>query len=155
MKRAQKITFLVFGILTAFFVVVGGFFLLNILVSVSPITKLNDVEAPYTSYFFALYSLTNLLFLIALGIAAYRLFKKAPSGLTLLAWTLKAELVYVVSTSFLWFLPSPWGMSAGGATGIGNMGISPQFFIAYPITGIVVLWMLRMSNILTFDPKTD
>jgi hypothetical protein len=43
-------------------------------------------------------------------------------------------------------------MSAAGATGIGNMGISPQFFIAYPITGVLAIWMLRKCRVLTVEP---
>jgi len=149
MSRATRITFGVFGVITAIVVAIGTFFLLSSFVSLSPISKINDAEAPYTSYFYLLYSLANAIFLSMLGIAAVRLFKNRTSGLNLLALTLKAELAYWIITSLFWFLPSPWGMSAAGATGIGNMGVAPQIFIAYPISGLLILWLLKVCNMLT------
>lgn len=153
MNRATRIIFLVFGVVTTFFVSVGGLFLLTTLFSVFPTSKLNDAEGPYTSYFFILYSLTNLAFLVALGIAALRLFKNKQSGLTLLVWTLKLELGYWICMTLFWSLPSPWAMSAARATGIGNMGIAPQIYIAYPISAIVILWILRTCKMLTVEPR--
>jgi hypothetical protein len=146
MSKASSIAYLIFAILTSLLTVVGGLFLLASLTS-RPTQDLNDAEGPYTSYFFVLYSLANATLLVGLGIAAIRLFKRLPSGWSLLTWILKVELV-----SALWLLPEPWGMSAAGATGIGNMGISPQFFIAYPITGVLAIWMLRKCHVLTVEP---
>jgi hypothetical protein len=151
MSKASSIAFLVFAILTSLFIIVGGLFLLLTLTS-TPIRELNDADAPYTSYFFVLFSLVNAAFLVGLGVVAVRLFKNIPSGWSLLTWILKAELVYFLFISSLWLLPKPWGMSAAGATGIGNMGISPQFFIAYPITGVLAIWILRKCNVLTVEP---
>ena len=152
MSRASNISFSIFGVLTSLGVFVGCWFLLTTLISVSPIRKLDDAEAPYTSYFFIAYSLANTAFLVGLGVAAYRLFKRIPSGWPLLSWILKAELVYFFLTSLFWFLPEPWGMSAAGATGIGNMGISPQIVISYPITGVLAIWLLRKLNVVVVDP---
>ena len=152
MTQATRVTLNAFRTITAILVAIGVYFLVGSLLSVSPISQLNDAESPYTSYFYVAYSLANLVFLSLLGVAGYRLFNHMSTGIDLLSLTLKSELAYWVITSLFWFLPAPFGMSAAGATGIGNMGIAPQILIAYPISGLVVLWLLKISNVLILEP---
>lgn len=116
------------------------------------LSELNDAEAPYVSHFFISFCLINLGFLVALGIATLKLFRRVPAGLSLLATILLLELAYYFLISCLWLLPAPWGMSAAGATGIGNMGLAPQLYIAYPVTGLLFIWVLRAFN--TFSSTT-
>jgi hypothetical protein len=143
MTKSAKIVYLVFGVITAIIVVCGLSFMVITVFAGKPISEVNDTESPYTSYFFFSYSAINFIFLVFLGISSFRLFKFNPKGISLLKLTLKLELLYWLIISLLWLLPKPFGMSAAGATGIGNMGISPQIFIAYPITGLVALWILK------------
>ena len=151
MNKAAKIVYLVFGSLTVILVLCGLCFLVITVFAGKPISELNDAEAPYTSYFFFLYSVINFIFLFLLAISSFKLFNFNPKGICLLKLTLKLELIYWFTISFLWFLPKPFGMSAAGATGIGNMGISLQVFIAYPITGLLALWILRLRKIITTE----
>lgn len=154
MTKASKIVYLVFGFITAIIVFCGLFFMVTTVIAVKPISELNDSGSPYTSYFFFSYSAINFIFLIFLAISSVKLFKFNPKGMSLLKLTLKFELIYWFIISFLWFLPESFGMSAGGATGIGNMGISPQIFIAYPIIGLVALWILKLLKIITTEIAT-
>ncbi|MCK4886395.1 MAG: hypothetical protein KAS96_03345 [Planctomycetes bacterium] len=124
----------------------GAVFMVGTVLSL-PILELNDAEGPYTSYFFFLYTGINFIFLFFLAMSSVRLFKFNSKGISLLKLVLKVELVYFIVTSLLWLVP-PIGMSAGGATGIGNMGISPQFLIIYPVTGPVALWVLKLFKVI-------
>jgi len=155
MKTSVRVSFYAFGVITALVVVGGLYFLITTLSGTPSFTGLNNEDLPYTLYFFAAYSVINLIFLGMLGTSAFRLFKLNPSGITLLARTLKLELVYWICISFMWFLPFRLGRSAAGATGIGNMGIAPQVFIAYPITGLFILWLLRICKVLSLEPTTE
>jgi len=153
MNRSGKRTFCAFGAVTALVVVTGAVFLAMTLVpALRQFAHLNDAAGPYTAQFFGIYSFANLVFLGVLSLAALRLFRMDHRGIALLAVTLKYELVYFFLTSLFWLIPAPIGMSAARATGIGNMGISPQIYIAYPITGLIAIWSLRRFGILKGEP---
>ena len=154
MKTSVKIAFLTFASITALATVFGAYFLATAVIACAHLTKLNEM-APYTSHFFVLYSAINLCFLIMLGKSAFRLFRFNVAGVSLLSLTLKLELLYWIIISFAWLLPSPLRMSAAGATGIGNMGISPQLFIAYPLTGLLALWILKKLKMLNVEPPVS
>lgn len=149
MSPSTKTAHYAFGGITALSVVSGAVFLaMALFAGVSP-SKLNDADAPYTAYFFFGFCVANLVFLVLLGLAAIRLLRLDFRGIHLLALTLKLELAYWLLLTGLWLLPPlPISMSAGAATGIGNMGISPQLCIAYPVTGLIAIWGLRRLGIL-------
>ena len=127
------------------------YFLLVSVFTGPPISTFNDPKGPYTSHFFVGFSVINVAFLILLGVAAIRLLRVDLRGIELLAITLKLELIYWFLGVAMWLLPAPFGMSAAGATGIGNMGIAPQLFIAYPITGLIAIWALKKFGALPID----
>ncbi len=102
--------------------------------------------------FFGLYSLLNVGFLVLLGLAAVRLCRADTGGIGLLARTLKLELGYFMLAGMLWLLPAPLGNGAATAFGVGNMGISVQILIAYPITGLLAIWLLRRLGVLEGEP---
>ena len=153
MNTSGKRAFWAFGAVTAVVVVAGAIFLaMTMVASLRQFSHLNDAAGPYTALFFGVFSFANLVFLGLLSVAALRLFRMDYRGIALLALTLKCELAYFFLTSLLWLIPEPIGMSAGRATGIGNMGISPQIFFAYPITGLIAIWALRRFGILKGEP---
>jgi hypothetical protein len=152
-NASAKRAFCAFGAVTAFVVVAGAVFLaMTMVAAFHHFSDLNDAAGPYTAQFFGIFSFANLVFLGLLSLAAVRLFRMEYRGVALLALTLKCELVYFFLGALFWLIPAPIGMSAGRATGIGNMGISPQIIIAYPITGLIAIWILRRLGILKVEP---
>lgn len=101
--------------------------------------------------FFVVYSLVNVGFLILLGGAAIRLLRGDLGGVGLLARTLKLELGYFLLAGLLCLLPATLVQGAGTAFGVGNMGISPQLIIVYPISGLLAIWLLRRQGILNSE----
>ncbi len=138
------------GLLTA-----AGIIFLSItlfsLFSRSRLSGLNDIEGPYTAQFFWAYVFINLVFLVFLAKATFRLFVKDMGGISLLSLILKLELIYWLVISSFWGLPHQLGQSAACATGIGNMGLSPQVFVAYPITGLIAIWILKWRGTLKIE----
>jgi len=152
MKTSSTVAFYSLAAVTAVVTTTGAIFLSTALFSGPHLSDLNDADGPYTAQFFCTFSLINVVFLILLAIAAFHLFRKNMAGISLLSLTLKLELIYYFfGVSILWFLPKPLDMSAAGATGIGNMGISPQIFIAYPITGLIAIWVLKRLGVLKVE----
>jgi hypothetical protein len=155
MKTSVKIAFLTFASITALAVVFGAYFLATAVIACAHLTIILNEMGPYISRFVVLYSAINLCFLIMLGKSAFRLFRFNVAGVSLLSLSLKLELLYLIIISFAWLLPSPLGMSAAGATGIGNMGIAPQLVIAYPLTGLLALWILKKLKMLNVQPPVS
>jgi hypothetical protein len=104
------------------------------------------IEEPYFWHFFVGFSLTNILFLTAVGLSAYMLFILRQAGLYILAAILVGELIYWLALGSLWRHPT-LGTSAASATGVGNMGISPQVVIAYPVTGLLTMAILAAVGV--------
>jgi hypothetical protein len=152
LTKASKTVYLVFGIINVIILFAGAYFMVTTVFEL-PISELNDAESPYVSYFFFLYTAINFIFLFFLAMSSVRLFKFNPKGISLLKLILKIELVYFIVISLPWLLvvPKSIGYSAAGASGIGNMGIAPQIFIVYPITGLVALWILKLLKVINSD----
>ena len=155
MRAPTKIALFTFAFVTALATVLGAYFLATAIGICGNLTVLNRGGTPYTSYFFVLFSAINVFFLIMLGKSALQLFRFELSGVLLLSLALKLEILYWLIISFSWLLPEPFGMSAAGATGIGNMGISPQLFIGYPLTGLLALWILKKLKVLGVEPTAS
>jgi hypothetical protein len=153
MRPSTKRALYAFGGLTGFFVLAGTFFLAEtVLASGKLASHATEIGGPYTMLFFGLYSLLNVGFLALLGVAAIRLCRADPGGVGLLARTLKLELWYFLLAGILWLLPATMGRGAAAAFGVGNMGISAQMFIAYPVTGLLAIWLLRRVGVLNGEP---
>jgi hypothetical protein len=149
MNITNKRAYYAFGGITGFFVLAGGAFLLmTLLASMRLGSRMSDIGGPYATIFFSVYSGLNVIFLTMLAFSALRLCRVDRRGVGLLALTLKLELLYFIASSGLWFLPASFGKGAAAAFGVGNMGISPQIYIAYPVTGLLALWLLRRRGVL-------
>ena len=155
MRPVSKTIYYIFATITGLMVLGGGVFLAITVFSLTDkgLASLNSEETPYEVCFFLIYSSIGLIFLIALAISAKKLFRLNYKGVSLLASVLKLELLYWLLMSLCWLLPPPFGRSAGGATGIGNMALSPQVFIAYPITGLIAIWLLKKTKLM--ETATD
>lgn len=152
MSTSAKSAFYVLGGITTLVAVCGAICLAMIFIPGPSLSRLNTATGPYTAHFFMFFSLINVAFLTALGVAAIRLFKLDLRGVRLLVIALKAELIYWLLLIALWLMPNQVASSAAGATGVGNMGISPQLFIAYPLTGLIAIWALRRFGVLEVQP---
>lgn len=151
MRTSTKNAYLALASVTALVTVAGMYFLTISILACIHVPARNDADSPYTLHFFFLYSLINACFLAMLAGSSWHLFHFRHTGVSLLSLTLKLELLYWLVMSFAWFLPVPFGMSAAAATGIGNMGIAPQLFIAYPVTALLALWILKRLKILSVE----
>ena len=82
----------------------------------------------------------NLCFLALLVVGGIHLFRLRPSGVTICNTVFVGEIIYFFVIGFLWSaLPRPVSMGVAAATGIGNMGISPQVISGYPLVALICL----------------
>jgi len=92
-------------------------------------------ERPYFWHFFVGYSAMSVLIIMALALSSYWLFNGRRRGLYLFIATLWVEWAYWHMLGVLASLRTV-GMSAAAATGVGNIGLSPQLAVRYPISGL-------------------
>lgn len=92
-------------------------------------------DKPYFWLFFVGYSAMSVLIIMALALSSYWLFKGRRRGLYLFIITLWVEWAYWHMLGFFASLRT-LGMSAAAATGVGNVGLSPQLAVRYPISGL-------------------
>lgn len=141
----------ILGTITAVVVCLGAFSIALTLASLISDAAINQPDAPYTAHFFAGFTLINCIFLFLLAVSAIQILQLKLRGFSLIGVVLKLEILYFIAAGGLMFLPPPFGHSAGGAFGIGNMGLAPQAFIAFPITGLFALWLLRRFGIIKVE----
>ena len=134
----KKINY-IFGSITAFFILIGSIFLVQTLLG-SQVFYEDTKHIGNFTFFYLLFSLVNIIFLIFLVKATYLMFILKPEGLLLLKKLFKYEIYYFILLSFIMFIPIEYG--SGGSIGVGNMGLSPQLFIYYPLTGLIALFVI-------------
>lgn len=108
-----------------------------------------DPQQPYLAQVFWTMTVINAVFLVALAVGSVLLMRTDRRGLRLCNLVFAAEILYWLASGVaplylgLAFKRSDWAIgmarSVGGATGIGNMGISLQILTAYPIIALVAL----------------
>ena len=140
------VTYRVFAISNILLVLIGLLFMLPTTWSV----RVGAVEnVPPNSHFAAWFwamVFINLCFLALLLVAASHLLRLRPSGVTLCNAVFAAEIIYFLVTGFLWFLPRSVSMGVAAATGVGNMGISPQLISGYPLLALICLNLARWKR---------
>jgi hypothetical protein len=106
------------------------------------------VDVPANSHFaiwFWAMTACNLIFQSFLVVGAIQLFKLRPSGVTICNFLFVGEVVYFLGIGLLWSaLPNTSGVAA--ATGVGNMGVSPQILCGYPLIGLICLNLARRKQ---------
>ena len=55
------------------------------------------------------------------------------------------EVLYFLALGFLWSL-LPVSSGVGAATGVGNMGLSPQLISGYPLVALIFLNLARRKR---------
>lgn len=77
----------------------------------------------------------NLCFLALLVVGGIQLFRLTSSSVTICNVVFAGEIVYFLIIGLMWSaLPRPISMGvAAAATGVGNMGLSPQLISGYPL----------------------
>jgi hypothetical protein len=141
-------TYRIFAVGNLLFVVVGLVFLIPTAFTVATGTIEDASTYPHFGYWFWTMFFINIGFLTLLLIAAIHLFHLRPTGVTICNIVFVGELSYFLAIGLLWFyLSNPSGIA--GATGIGNMGVSPQVICGYPLVALVCLNLARRKRKMT------
>jgi len=129
-------------------VIVGLLFLLPTAWDIHIGTVENVPEnSHFATWFWAMF-LINLCFLTLLVVGGVHLFRLRPLGVTICNAVFVGEIAYFFVIGFLWSaLSRPDGVAA--ATGVGNMGLSPQLISAYPLVTLVCLNLARRKRMKT------
>jgi hypothetical protein len=119
-------------------VLVGLLFLVPTALKMAGGSFANSTANSYFRSWFRAMTLINLCFLTILTVGGIHLFRLGPSGVNICNAVFLAEICYSPAIGFLWYvLPVSNGVAA--ATGVGNMGISPQVLSGYPVIALVFL----------------
>lgn len=112
----------------------------------------NTSTEPYFLISYWTMTAVNVCFLSFLVLGGTYLLRLRSMGVVICNIVVFGEILYFLGLSFLWSpaLPKVTSMSVAAATGIGNMGLSPQLISAYPLIGLVCLnlarWRVRARN---------
>ena len=107
-------------------------------------------NTPETPLFVASYwtmTAINVCFLGFLVLGSVYLFQLRALGVAICNIVFVGEILYFLVTTFLWFpriLPEAMTTSVAAATGLGNMGLSPQLATAYPLIAMGCINLARL-----------
>jgi hypothetical protein len=135
----------VFAVTNFLVAMVGGFFMATYVPSVVAGSVGNSTKDPYFLQFYWPMTAMNLCFLGALVLGGIYLLKLENLGVTICNVAFIAEIVYFFSIDFFWSAPfsRAINLSAAAATGVGNMGLSPQLICGYPLIALLCLNLAR------------
>jgi hypothetical protein len=138
-------TYRIFGTANILFVLIGLLYLVPTAWSVSAGVGADvSAESHFATWFWAM-TACNLIFLSILVVGAIQLFKLRPSGVTICNFLFVGEIIYFLTIGLLWSaLTVASGVAA--ASGIGNMGVSPQILCGYPLVALVCLNFARRKR---------
>ena len=140
------VTYRVFAIGNVLVVLVGLLFLLPTAWSVGLGAVENvPTNSHFATWFWAM-AFINLCFLALLALGSAYLFRLRPSGVTICNAVFVTEILYFLVVGFLWSLPGPVSSGVGAATGVGNMGLSPQLICGYPLVALIFLNLARWKR---------
>jgi hypothetical protein len=138
-------TYRTFAVLNVLFVIFGLLFLIPTAYTVAYGTVEDASSYPHFKYWFWTMFFINICFLTLLVIAAIYLFRLRPTGVTICNIVFVGELSYFLAIGVLWsYLSNPSGIA--GATGVGNMGVSPQVLCGYPLVALACLNLARRKR---------
>lgn len=139
------VTYRVFAIGNVLLVLLGLLFLLPTALSVALGAVENvPTNSHFASWFWAM-AFINLCFLVLLSLGGAHLFRLRPSGVTICNAVFVGEVLYFLALGFLWSL-LPVSSGVGAATGVGNMGLSPQLISGYPLVALIFLNLARRKR---------
>src|ERR1700722_9372084 len=134
----------IFATANVLFVLFGLLFLVPTAWSVAAGGAEVSANSHFAAWFWAM-TACNLIFLSLLVVGAARLLKLRPLGVTLCNFLFVSEIIYFMGIGLLWsVLPQASGIAE--ATGVGNMGVSPQVISGYPLIALVFLNLPRRKR---------
>jgi len=141
----SAVTYRAFATGNVLVVLVGLLFLIPTAFSVGVGAVENvPTNSHFASWFWAM-ALINLCFLSLLVVGGIYLFRLRPSGVTICNAVFVGEMSYFLAIGSLWSaLPVSSGVAA--ATGVGNMGLSPQLISGYPLIALICLNLARRKR---------
>src|SRR5882762_162528 len=141
------VTYRIFAIGNFLVVLIGLLFLLPTVWSIRTGAVENvPTNSHFATWFWAM-AFINLCFLALLVVGGIHLFRLRPSGVTICNAVFVGEIIYFFVIGFLWSaLPRPLSMGVAAATGVGNMGISPQVISGYPLVALICLNLARRKR---------
>jgi hypothetical protein len=108
----------------------------------------NTTETPYFIASFWTMTAINVCFLSLLVLGGFYLLKPRMLGVAVCNAVFISEILYFFSIGFFfWGLPRNISMGIAAATGIGNMGLSPQLVSAYPLFALGGLNLARRAAV--------
>lgn len=141
------VTYRVFAIGNVLVALIGLLFLLPTAWSVR-IGAVENVptDSHFATWFWAM-AYINMCFFALLVVGGVHLFKLRPSGVTISNVVFIGEIIYFPVIGFMWSaLPRTFSMGLAAATGVGNMGISPQLICGYPFVALICLNLARRKR---------
>ncbi len=139
-----SITYRAFGILNFLVALMGGIFLAPSVWAIRLHAIGDTPDAPHFLPAFWTMALLNVCFLGLLVFGGIRLLQLRDVGVTICNFVFLAEIFYFLIVGLLWGHASrEFAMSVAGATGVGNMGISPQLMSGYPFMALGFLNLVR------------
>jgi hypothetical protein len=157
------VIFRVFAVTNFLVAIVGAFFLASVVPSVVVGSIGNSAEEPYFIQFYWSMTAINVCFLGLLVLGGVYLVRLEKFGVVICNVVFVAEILYFfLGIGLLWSpaFSRPISGSAAAATGVGNMGLSPQLISAYPVIALVCLnlarWRLTAAEAAAFKrPETS
>ena len=139
------IVFRMFAVMNFVVVLVGAFLMATVIPSVVTGTLGNTARDPYFLRFYWPMAAMNACFLAALVLGGICLLQLKNLGVTICNVVFVAEIVYFFGLAVLWSsaFPQAISMSAASATGVGDMGLSPQLICGYPLIALFGLNVAR------------
>ena len=104
----------------------------------------NTAEEPFVVQAFYVMTVANLVLLVMLAWAGYLLLTDRSSAAKFCNFVFVAESLYIIVWLFLPFKGS-LSLSVAAASGIGNVGTTPQLLVLYPLVGLLALKIGRRS----------
>ena len=147
--RWPSVTYRIFAVANLIFVTAGLFFLLPDAWTVYNGAIANTTESPYFIWAFWIMVFANTFLLGLLALGGIFLWRLREVGVSICNFTFIAEVTFFFAIGLMWGSPMPReiSMSIAGATGVGNMGISPQILSGYPLFGLLFLnWARRAQR---------
>ena len=141
----SAVTYRVFATGNVLVVLVGLLFLVPTAWSVGVGAVENAPPNSHFAFWFWAMAFMNLCFLVSLVVGGIHLVRLRPSGVTICNAVFVGEITYFLTIGFLWSaLPVASGVAE--ATGVGNMGLSPQLISAYPLIALICLNLARRKR---------
>ena len=139
-----------FGVANFIVAALGLLFLVESVYGMRVAGLRNTTETPYFMVSFWTMTAVNVCFLGLLILGGFYLLKPRMLGVAVCNAVFISEILYFLSISLFFAgptVPRNISMSIAAATGVGNMGLSPQLISAYPLFALGGLNLARRAAV--------